>query len=253
MADEPPDNGNPMPSRKPHAVCGARCRDGRACTQRPMANGRCKMHGGKTPGGIASPHFRHGRYSKYVPRNLRGAYETARADEELVSLRDELALLTVRITQLLQELSANPTSPGGDVLTALDRLKAAGGGDDAGPALAALEQVVRNGRDAGRAQEAIWREIREVVQEKTRTARAQWTRLGDLQGVVTVEQALAFAKALLAARNGPWSSCRLRRSGSDGRDRAVAWPRGSRPDGAPAAAGEVTVATAFFSASENPR
>src|SRR5262249_17948825 len=104
-----------------------------------------------------------------------------------------------RITQLLQELSANPAPPWGDVLKALDRLKAAGGGDDAGPALAALEQVVRNGRDAGRAPEAVWRDIREGIQEKTRTARARWKPLGDLQVVVAVERALAFVTALREA------------------------------------------------------
>jgi hypothetical protein len=29
--------------------------------------GRCHLHGGKTPAGIGSPHFKHGFYSKYVP------------------------------------------------------------------------------------------------------------------------------------------------------------------------------------------
>jgi hypothetical protein len=30
-----------------------------------MANGRCKLHGGKTPGGVNSKNFKHGKYSIY--------------------------------------------------------------------------------------------------------------------------------------------------------------------------------------------
>ena len=41
---------------------------------------RCHYHGGKTPRGIASPHFRTGRYSKYLPGGLEKLCENARAD-----------------------------------------------------------------------------------------------------------------------------------------------------------------------------
>ncbi len=47
-------------------ICGARTRSGQLCRNAPMANGsgRCRMHGGKSLRGPASPRWRHGRYAK---------------------------------------------------------------------------------------------------------------------------------------------------------------------------------------------
>jgi hypothetical protein len=76
---------NPIPSGIPYVnngakverdhlgrrLCGAKCRGkNKRCRQPAMLNGRCKLHGGLTPLGIASPHFKHGRRSKYhwVPK-----------------------------------------------------------------------------------------------------------------------------------------------------------------------------------------
>ena len=45
--------------------CGAKTkRTGEPCPQPAMANGRCRMHGGKTPSGKASVHYKHGYYTK---------------------------------------------------------------------------------------------------------------------------------------------------------------------------------------------
>ena len=45
--------------------CGARTRSGRPCRAPAMPNGRCRMHGGKSPGApIGNTNARkHGRYS----------------------------------------------------------------------------------------------------------------------------------------------------------------------------------------------
>jgi len=46
--------------------CGAKTRDGDPCKNWSMPNGRCRMHGGKSWSGIASPRYRHGFYSKDI-------------------------------------------------------------------------------------------------------------------------------------------------------------------------------------------
>ncbi len=53
-----------MPFDKPDSYrhCGAKTRQGTACKAPAMRNGRCRMHGGKSPHDINSPHFRHGYY-----------------------------------------------------------------------------------------------------------------------------------------------------------------------------------------------
>lgn len=38
-----------------------------------MANGRCRMHGGLSLRGLASPRYKHGRYSKDLIARLAGA------------------------------------------------------------------------------------------------------------------------------------------------------------------------------------
>ena len=46
--------------------CGARAKIGRLCCAPAMPNGRCRMHGGASPGapkGEANGMYRHGRYT----------------------------------------------------------------------------------------------------------------------------------------------------------------------------------------------
>ena len=59
--------GYPMKTGIPHEgkLCGARTRRGTACARRPMRNGRCNLHGGKSLAWFAHPNYKHGRYSKY--------------------------------------------------------------------------------------------------------------------------------------------------------------------------------------------
>ena len=62
---------------EPHArsKCGAKRRDGRPCQTVPMANGRCRMHGGKstgprTPEGLErsrKANWKHGLASAALP------------------------------------------------------------------------------------------------------------------------------------------------------------------------------------------
>src|SRR5262249_46273923 len=92
--DPPPPAGRGGPTR------GALKRDGTPCQARPYANGRCRVHGGETPAGVASPHYRNGRRSKYLrdlPRDLRAGYKAALAGPEQTALVDELAVLEARI------------------------------------------------------------------------------------------------------------------------------------------------------------
>lgn len=65
-------NGNPMrkalDALAEHPRCGAHCRTtGAPCKGPAMANGRCRMHGGKStgaPSGSAHPNYRHGRRTR---------------------------------------------------------------------------------------------------------------------------------------------------------------------------------------------
>ena len=47
-------------------ICGAKTKTGAPCKGIPMANGRCRRHGGVSTG----PTLKHGRYSKFLPVRL---------------------------------------------------------------------------------------------------------------------------------------------------------------------------------------
>src|SRR5262249_6908633 len=89
-------------------VCGAKTRSGTPCRRRPLAGrNRCRLHGGSTPAGIASPHFRHGkrsRYFRHLPKEIGEHYQAALHDEQLVSLREQLALLEARMLEVAGKL-----------------------------------------------------------------------------------------------------------------------------------------------------
>ncbi len=92
-------------------VCGAKTRRGSPCQRRPArGRNRCKLHGGATPRGIGSPHFKTGKYSKYRPDRRISDYHKISGDEELRSLRQELILIDAHIKELLQSL--NTIEPG---------------------------------------------------------------------------------------------------------------------------------------------
>lgn len=76
-----------MNAQEPHGneqdfiPCGAKTRDGTSCKRRPSpGRKRCHLHGGATPIGIGSPHYRHGFYSRYCPAGvlLRGMLKRER-------------------------------------------------------------------------------------------------------------------------------------------------------------------------------
>ena len=90
--------GNPMNAPR----CGAKTRSGTPCKAPAMANGRCRMHGGKstgprTPEGLErsrKANFKHGLYSaesiaqrRYISQLLRSSRETLEQVEKNVESR----------------------------------------------------------------------------------------------------------------------------------------------------------------------
>lgn len=90
--------------------CGAKTRASGLCKAKPMTNGRCRMHGGATPTGIALPHFKHGKYSKYMPEKINERFQELLADPVLTQLRPEIALVTQQLEEKLARLHAGESA-----------------------------------------------------------------------------------------------------------------------------------------------
>lgn len=99
---------NPKPHDKPKPKrCGAKTRydDKRPCRRWAMPNGRCYMHGGRAKHGFDSPAFKTGKYSKYLPKNLLESYANAINDPDLLSNRESVAIIEMRLVELLGDLN----------------------------------------------------------------------------------------------------------------------------------------------------
>jgi hypothetical protein len=220
--EEPEDVHNPLPEAQPHAagsegwpakkhvgekLCGAKSkRTGKPCTQ-PVVSGsnRCRLHGGLTPRGMASPHYRHGRRSKFLkdmPKALRSSYRAALNDEELHSLDDDIAMLESRECELLRQLEKTKAPPWGMVVDYLVTYEMAARGGKANrhraeKALAQLARAIRKGAHAASQHERIWDSLHDIINLKARAAQAEHRRRVDLNSLIPGEKALILFNAIL--------------------------------------------------------
>jgi hypothetical protein len=161
-----------------------------------MPNGRCRMHGGLTPVGIESPHIRHGRYSADIPTRLAAKYQEARNDEELLVLRDEIALLDARLAEVLGRLD---TGESGALWKALAAI--------VGPLSRDFDQLKREEVKAGLASAssliargigdyAVWADLRALLDERRKLVESERKRLVDMQQMITSERAMLLIAAI---------------------------------------------------------
>jgi hypothetical protein len=192
------DGGESGSHRNGRKVCGAKTRSGGRCRAYAMPNGRCTVHGGQTPNGIASPQYRHGRYSRYMPKALKKDYESALADTELLSLRDDVALLEARQAELLREMDSVAQVPWARVVGAVDNL-ARCKDSERSSCLTTLTELVLAGGSAAATVAGCWAELREVLQEKAKVVQAESRRLDEMHQTMTRSQAVLLMAEVAAA------------------------------------------------------
>jgi hypothetical protein len=179
--------------------CGALTRQGTACLQPAMRNGRCRMHGGKTPRGAELPQFSHGRYSKAIPDRLSMRYEEALSDAERHDLRDEIALSEAKIDDLLAGMGRGES----DSILLLMRDKerqmraaeARGDSERAGRRLREILTLIRCGGDESLA----WKDVDGWIARKTRTVEADARIAATKQQMISVEEMMALIGLILSA------------------------------------------------------
>lgn len=114
-------------------ICGGkRVNQWLPCKQRPGDNGRCKSHGRDARSGAEHPNFKHGRYSKYLPDDLRSIYESLDVDE-LMTLLDHVRVASTLTLDLVARLDEEGGRDAWERLAQkLDALEAALADDGAG-------------------------------------------------------------------------------------------------------------------------
>lgn len=186
-----------MPSNEPHtgSLCGAKTRSGGSCTQRAMPNGRCRMHGGKSPG---AP-IKHGRRSKFLKdARLAERLEAAMSNTELTKQIENLATIEMMITSKMEELGAESGAElwkqAGKDFSALKAAIATGEADEFLPALRKLGATIENGTG----HEKRLEDIRELIQEQAAVAKVEISRREKEDRSLTEREAALFRQRLLS-------------------------------------------------------
>ncbi len=178
-------------------LCNGHNADGKPC-KKHVIRGRtkCGRHGGKSPQGIASPHFRHGRYSRHLPTRIMGDYHEYLTDPKRLELDDELALVRARAVDLIRRVDVGESSQLWKKLQAtFDELTRA---TDAAEQLALINdlgQLIRQGAS----DYAAWEEVGKQIDRTQRLAESQRKRTLELQDNIPMEHMHQILIMLLAA------------------------------------------------------
>lgn len=174
--------------------CNAKNKRGESCGNHAVnGSSKCKFHGGASLIGVASPNFKHGRHSKHLPSRLAARYSEALADPQLLELRDEIALVGTRQTELLEQLDSGLTLERwriaqmayGELITAIQKRDGAG----LQLAMIALEDAlgVHVTNDA-----VVWEEVIVLSEHRRRLVESEHKRMVNMQQMITSEQAMAL-------------------------------------------------------------
>lgn len=143
--------------------CGAKTRAGGFCGKPKMENGRCYMHGGRLKKGVPNlAAVKHGGISSFAPVRLQGRIDAALKDAELMSMKPALAVLLVRIQDLLSATDPEGFDPKG------------------------------NSEDR-----EVWRELRETARDFGKLAQVEDARMKQAEAFVTVQQVNVLLAALI--------------------------------------------------------
>lgn len=179
--------------------CGAKTRAGTPCKGQAMRNGKCRMHGGKSPQGIASARTIHGKYSAHLPTRLLSIYEASRRDPDLLNLTESVALIDARLVELLKRIDTGESgATWRAVRDAFNGFEDATGKKDV-PAAQSFLSDLKGLITRGRADESAWLDIRSTLEQRRRLVESERKRLVEMQQMVSAEQAALMVKALVAS------------------------------------------------------
>lgn len=183
------------------AQCTAKSkRSGERCKKLAIVGrNTCRNHGGKTPRGPLSVHYKTGRYSK-LPVNLRDGFEAALSDPDLMNRRQDMALIIARINELLEKLSDGGGAARDVRLKELARAYRAAS-TIANPDQKAQQQAraimeIINLIERGVGDE-VWNEIGQQVDRFNRLAEGDRKRLESLHASITADQAMVMMDAFV--------------------------------------------------------
>lgn len=183
-------------------ICGAkRANQDITCKNPPLENGRCYRHGGRTPKGIASPHFKHGQTSRYAhlpPRLSERVAEFMQRPDQLEG-RENIAVIDARLSDLYSQLhSAEPTDVWADLkqrYIAIQQLRKAE--EDTAEAEEDFQDMLYNGVAEMYKADKIWQDILQLTEQRRKLTESENKRIKEAGQFITAEQFMMFIQLVL--------------------------------------------------------
>ncbi len=161
----------------------------------------CRTHGGKTPHGAASPHFKTGRYSKYLPENMLPAYEDAKADKQQFSLGGDIELLDAFIRSKLNNLDFSESSQHwAAILKCIIKARKAYKNSDIGELESQLDDMEAIA-DKRRLHYATEQEVVAQLEQRRKLVESEQKMMLQDQRAIPIEQAMLLMSAVLESIN----------------------------------------------------
>jgi len=174
-------------------LCSAHNKDGSLCqNNKAMANGKCRMHGGKALAGIAAPNWIHGRYSKVLPTRMLERFLASMTGPELVATRSELALIDCRTHDLLEKVADGESGEMWRHLVRMTTEHDKVNEEDRPGKLAEIWYAIRRGAD----EYQTWTEIRGLIETRLRCVDREQARVEKMGQMIRSDDALAMIERI---------------------------------------------------------
>jgi hypothetical protein len=172
--------------------CGAKRKNGELCKSPAMPSGKCRIHGGKSLSGIASPSLVHGRYSKHLPTRILASFSESVADPDILVQVPGIALLDARLNDVLESASNGESGElwkrlkeGLRVYDKHAQSLAKDAEFQKAEALANLRWLINEGY----AEWQTWMEIRHVLDDRRKLVDSEMKRVVSAQQMITATDA----------------------------------------------------------------
>lgn len=178
------------------------CGENRRCKRHAVSGySVCQVHGAGSPlqgrPGGTPVRKAGGRYSKRLPSRLLEKYEEAINDDELLSTRDDIAVVDARITDLLLRVDTGEASKHWFAASSAlnDLTKAIRKSDTEGMASSINELKYNIGK--GVSDYAAWNDVTSLIDQRRRLVESERKRLLEMQQYITVERINILIGAIL--------------------------------------------------------
>lgn len=199
------DNPAELAEQKVQFYCDFICDDGAPCQEPCNESGKCKKHGAGVVRQTGKPIAERermtrsaGRYYPRLPSHLKTAYRKIAASIDLQSLAGEIAMIELRINQIIDKLKTNETEQKWTQLKSLfHEFKSASRNNDKETVKACLEdmdKVINEGNN----ESALWDHlINDLFVKKAGLVQVESKRMYMLGATATAEQVRSLAGALI--------------------------------------------------------